>query len=255
MKRKHVKHLLIDALEGLLTEEQKAYFEKHIEDCASCSRDYHALKAVYKETQKTAHPHMPESHWHQYWLNLQDQLDQPSKRLVKPAWLSRFSLERALKVGLAAAAVMILAIGLYWGDLKLPDVTHQSAAHIADVQRTAQSYFERSKILLTSLSNIETEQSQHIQNFQQNRKLSRELINQSNQLKSELDPSEQQRMISLINDLEIVLLQIANMDSTHDLNTLEMIQVSVKQRSILFKLNLQDIEKLKTENRKNGKEI
>jgi hypothetical protein len=249
--KKHVHHLFIDALENQLADEQKLYFYDHLKNCPACAQEFDDLKTVFQQTANTSPP-QPEQHfWDQYWLNLQYKLDKPKKSSALFSWMNYFSIERYLKFGLATAAVLILSIGLYFGELRFRIVDEDAAQ---DIQQTAQSYFERSKILLTSFANLEPD-SRRIPNFELQKALSQKLINQSADLRNELDPSAEKRMLSLMDDLEVVLLQIANMDSTYDMNTLELIQYSVEQKSILFKLNLQDVSDIKKETNTKNKDI
>jgi len=243
--KNHVHHLFIDALEYQLDDEQKLHFYNHLKNCQACSKEFNDLKIVFEQTGNATPPQPDETFWDQYWLNLQYKLDNPKRFSNLLAWLHSFSIERFLKLGLAAAAVVIISIGFYYGELKF---------RIHDIHQTAQSYLERSKILLTGFSNIEPD-ARRIPNFEQQKALSQNLIDQSAELRNELDPSAEKRMFSLMDDLEVVLLQIANMDSIHNTNTLEMIQYSVEQKSILFKLNLQDVSNLKTEIPSKNKDI
>lgn len=256
MKNQHVEHLFIDALEALLTDEQKAHFDKHLKECPTCAREFNSMQAVYTQTREAAPPQQEESFWNKYWYNLQYKLDAPGRRFYFLSKLSRLTIDHYLRAGLAAAALIILSIGLYFGELSfhISDVTDTPMAHINTIQDKASTYLERSKILLTSISNIETKESPRIHNFERQKALSQTLVDQTAQLQQELDPVAQKRMLSLVNDLETVLLQIANLDSAYDTNTLEMIQYSVEQKSILFKLNLQDITNIKSENIK-GEDI
>jgi hypothetical protein len=248
MKKHHLEHLFIDALEDLLSDEQKALFNAHLVECSKCARTYANLKSTFAQTKNAIAPQPTEKFWDHYWHNLQYRLDEPKRSLNMWAVISRFKVEQYLKAGLAAAAAIILSIGLYFGELnfRVSDITQKPLVDISTIHTAASSYLERSKILLTSFSNIEPIKSARIHNFDQQKALSRKLVDQTTQLKEELDPQTQKRMLSLIDDLEVVLLQIANIDSSYNLNTIEMIQYSVEQKSILFKLNLQEISEMKT---------
>jgi len=255
MRKNHVQHLFIDALDNQLTDDQKLSFYDHLKKCQTCADEFNDLKAIVKHTHTVNPPEPADSFWSHYWMNLQSKLDQPKRLTQLSSRLASFSIERYLKIGLAAAAVVIISLGLYFGELNFRVFSVKPVAKIDDVQATAQSFLELSKIVLTSFSNVEPTETARIPNFQQQKALSRKLVNQSARLKEELDPSAQKRIINLIDDLEVVLMQIAAMDSTYDLNTLEMIQYSVEQKSILFKLNLQDVSTLKDNSIKKNEDI
>jgi len=50
----------------------------------------------------------------------------------------------------------------------------------------------------------------------------------------------------LVSDLEVILLQIANLESEHNLSTIEMVQSGVDRRGILLKINLEEMRQTET---------
>ena len=63
-------------------------------------------------------------------------------------------------------------------------------------------------------------------------------------LKNDLTDSQQHRLQKLVADIEMILLQIANLEETQDLPAVEMIRSSVDRKGIMLKINL---EKMKTQ--------
>ena len=61
-------------------------------------------------------------------------------------------------------------------------------------------------------------------------------------LKTELTSPDQQRLHNLIADLEVILLQIANLESQIDVDGIEMVKSGVDRRGILLKINLEEME-------------
>ena len=66
------------------------------------------------------------------------------------------------------------------------------------------------------------------------------MIKEAELLKTHLSP-QQLRLYSLINDLEIILLQIANLENEYDFETIEILQSSAKRKSILFKIRIDEL--------------
>ena len=61
-------------------------------------------------------------------------------------------------------------------------------------------------------------------------------------MKSELSSAEHLRLLDLISELEVTLLQIANLEADYDLQEVEIIQSGAERKALLFKINLNEIE-------------
>ena len=107
----------------------------------------------------------------------------------------------------------------------------------------AANYIERSKVLLLGLVNfdpatddLETISLPHIQ------KISRELLDQTPGLKAGLKDPSQQQLKQLVSDLELILLQIANLEAKNDVPGIELIKDGVNSKGIFLKINIQEIQ-------------
>jgi hypothetical protein len=81
----------------------------------------------------------------------------------------------------------------------------------------------------------------YVLNLPYQQRISRELLRQAGGLKSQLHDLDQGQLTDLISDLEIILIQVANLDSDSDLSAIELVKNGVKIRGILFKIQLTDI--------------
>lgn len=242
--RKHVQHLFIDALENSLSPEQQVYFSQHLKECPDCTREFASLQAVYQQTANPRRQEPDASFWNDYWLKLHRRLLETGQLKKQSRWELRLPVETWLKIGLAAAAVIVFIVGLYTGKLsfRLRDITPEPVNQLATIQQSAQSYLERSKLLVLGFANLVTDRDPYVPNFAQQKVMSRQLLAESAELRTELSPSEQKRLLNLIDDLEVVLLQIANLDSTYDTNMIEMIQQGLERKSLLLKLSVTRVE-------------
>jgi hypothetical protein len=76
------------------------------------------------------------------------------------------------------------------------------------------------------------------------------LVREANYLKNELAESDQERLESLIANLEIILLQIANLESENDLVGIELVKDGIDRQGILMEINLTDLRLSKQPSRK-----
>lgn len=115
------------------------------------------------------------------------------------------------------------------------------------LETRAERYLDRSKVLLLGLVNLEPEaQDPALFNLSRRQEVARELIDESDALKDELADGDQRLLRALIEDLEVILLQIANIEAGHDVPAIEMVKSGVDRRAILLKINLTEMRRTET---------
>jgi len=78
-------------------------------------------------------------------------------------------------------------------------------------------------------------------NLPYQKQISTELVQEASYLKGELGEYDQERLQSLVADLEMILLQIANLESEYDLRAIDLVKEGVERGGILLKINITDI--------------
>jgi hypothetical protein len=115
----------------------------------------------------------------------------------------------------------------------------------------AARYLDRSKVLLLGLVNMDTDVKDiEPSSFQQQKRISRELVTVAAELRKELSIPSQRRLKELVSDLEVILLQIANIESEYDLSWIDLVKSGVDKRGIFLKINIQ-----KMNNTSSGKDV
>ena len=99
---------------------------------------------------------------------------------------------------------------------------------------------EESQILLLGIVNIDipNENSQTI-DFSFQIKISNDLLLQTSDLKKQLSKIRNRRMVRLIDDLELILRQIANLDDDFNLPVIKMVRQGAENQSLLYKINME----------------
>lgn len=114
----------------------------------------------------------------------------------------------------------------------------------ASVETRTWQYLDRSKVLLLGIVNADSAQADPaLLNLPRKQALARDLVSEAAQLQTELNSPEQQRLQALVRDLEVILLQIANLEAHHDLPAIEMVRNGVERRGLLFKINLEAMQR------------
>jgi len=82
--------------------------------------------------------------------------------------------------------------------------------------------------------------------------ISKELIKQTAVLKEDLQEANQKLLLELVNELQTILLQIANLEKEYDYDAIELIQSSLDRKGILVKINLGQILSVSDNKNKNS---
>jgi hypothetical protein len=108
-----------------------------------------------------------------------------------------------------------------------------------NVSQRAFDYIQRSKLIVLAIANFDPDnQDPYALNLPYQQQVSKELVQEASWLKEELGDRRQRRLQELVSDLEVILLQIANLEEESDMSAIELVQDGVKSRGILFKIHL-----------------
>jgi hypothetical protein len=240
------KDRMIDALYGELGPTEKERFDEHLRSCPDCASAYSALEATLRVMDQRERPDPGPAFWDGYW-------DRLSRRRVweEAGEAPRTSLGTRLVRALsgiprwsyqAAGAVGLLLVGILIGSrLITPPAPVPTAAVSAPSGAVVQAanYIERSKVLLLGLVNYDAA-TEDAYAFDLGRKktMSRELAAEAPAIRGALNERGQKRLRDLVSDLEIIMMQIANLGSGQDVEGVELIKQGVDRRGIFLKIDL-----------------
>jgi hypothetical protein len=266
--RKAVKQLY-EFLRNELPEEDRKMMEVHLSGCTTCSGELDALRATTEllanGTQRPSE-HRSELYWQHFAEKVDQRIamegrDESAPSLIHQV-LDAFIVHRKpFGIGFASALTLVMiAFGVWSLWLKSPvsgltgheKSPEQSAvkevtpsALKASIDLKAQDYLEQSKILLIGLMNIDTKALGHGGGMlQREQEVSRRLVSESSVLTSQLTDPSQRRLKELVSDLQLILIQIANLGATHDTPGVEIIKGGIEHNDILFKINLEEIQRM-----------
>ena len=97
--------------------------------------------------------------------------------------------------------------------------------------------------MASSITTLESE-GLTIPNFDRKREAANTLVDDAAILKASLKRSEEAQLYMLIEELEKVLLQIANLEMQEDVPGIEMIQEGIEGRALLLKINLETMKRM-----------
>jgi len=252
MTHRECRDLFVVALYQEWEVPQRKAFEEHVSECSECRTVFRQLQAVASTMKQRVRPELTQVDWTIFWNELSSVLtsahEPPRGRWLPWRRLVEFFRFRPV-IAYGTAAISILTAGIFIGRLILvngADIDAQRLTErLSQAERTilnerAQNYLQRSKILLLGIVNGSSiTPSSHGLSKQQ--EVSRVLVKEAGTLRSELTAADQQQMRKLVGDLEVILLQIANLEASKDFPALEIVRDGVERNGLLLKINLEQM--------------
>ncbi len=112
---------------------------------------------------------------------------------------------------------------------------------LASSDRRALHYVEKSQMLLLALVNTRPDADGYSSGMSSSKERSLALINEAGEIKEELNGPRQRRLRELVVQLEMILREIANMESEEDVEAIEFIRGRVDKHDIMLKINLEQM--------------
>jgi hypothetical protein len=264
-----MKSLFLESLYGELNMDRKESLKRHLAGCRECSEEYGKMAETLRTMSKKAMPDPGQEFWDGYWDRLELRMKGEAilgtgEEEVQKRSRIRFGFFPRWAYG-AAGAVTILAAGILIGRLffSRPIIVGRQAPAGAPVVLPASSagdltlrtsrYFERSKVILLALVNFDPEkQDVYGLNLPKQKEVSNQLVKEASALKSDLKNAKERKLEKLVGDLEVILMQIANLKSENDLPTVEIIKAGVENKDVLFKISLNEMRRTEKKSRVQG---
>jgi hypothetical protein len=265
-KCKKYKDIFPEALFGELSTEDNQIFQTHLSECSECHEEFVKYQGTLKIMDEREQPELTPDYWERYWGKLETEIvvsESASPSFLK--WWSRkinsfrFEIKWAYQFAGAVALLMIgVFIGSYFTNNQENKMVNNmdifpSNVNVELTNRTS-DYLQKSKILLLGLVNFDPElDDPYAIDLPQHKQISRELITESNYLKDRMETSQQNQMFNLISDLEVILLQIANLETEHNLPAIEIVKSGVERKGILLQINIEEMRKYQSDEPDNSK--
>jgi hypothetical protein len=272
--------LFDDVFYGKISKEDNEFLEHHLENCSNCRLELKRNNSMLSGISIKSTSEVPTDFWDNYNFNLHQRLlseglleeNQPlNKHLNKQiqmknqrpqyfAWLSTLLAPRwALQI---VTAVILVIIGIFIGrflfnssPIRVEDFASTKSPNSFSQAISTQTmitlqqmdrFLDRSRVILMAIENFDPEtESTHAINLPYQKEISRQLVNQAVALKIDLSKTRQRRLKELLGELEVILMQIANIDSGSEMETLQLVKGGRYIRGILYKIRLIDLQRSK----------
>lgn len=240
--------------------------EMHLDGCEPCRNFLAEMTGVLDKLGAPQRPAMSEYFWESYWHRLTQRMEKteqaaPDNMFVRwREWLHENWVAQPLLAPLARVAGVLtllicgVVIGHYWWPQNSGGGTSASITAappvVTAIPVRAEQWLERSQILLIGVVNEElTVESKP--DFSHQRLVSRNLLAEAKTLNRELDPVAHRQFLQLMNQLELILLQIANLEAEQDLSAVELVREGIARDGLLMKINIAELSQQNVPPKKN----
>lgn len=245
MFREQISSALYRELNG----DELEQFEAHRQSCRGCASLFAGMAATVSLMNRLRREEPEDAYWAGYSARVMDKIEKLRAKenfnlLKLPARLPSWAY--------GIAALLLLIVGIYLGKSFFgPGTSPVSPAGDAYGPATAgmpdsitamvAAYLDRSRNVLLGVVNSDAATySPALLETQQ--RASRELLNRGVFLKAALNRPDQQQVRQLIQSLEVILLQLANIEVEPGVPMVELVRDGINKNSILLKINMEELK-------------
>jgi hypothetical protein len=217
----------------------------HLEACDGCQASLRDLRAMLGAVDTHPVPDRGPGYGAEVWARVQQRLDQPPRR----AWLSWFAPRRLV---LAGSVALLVAAAFVAGRLSQPPAAPQQAnadrranADLASAGPVRErillvavgDHLDRSQMVLVELMNSPVAGKMDISGSQA---WARDLVTSNRLFRQTAVETGEKGVADVLEDLERVLVEIANSPSLLSSAEFERIRTRIEEQGIVFKIRVLD---------------
>jgi anti-sigma factor RsiW len=211
----------------------EARIESHLASCADCRLANDQLRRVMTLVDTAAPVEAPLGFERTAWARLEPALDQPKRRRL--FWIPQF----ALAGGVAALVMVAFMAGRFTGGVEPAVVTTGSPVAAAAPERVLRAevgdHLDRTQMMLIELANASTDHAD-VLTGEQGRAV--DLVAANRLIRQSAEQSGDVVIADVLEDLERVLLEIANSPANASSNDLTDLQSRITDEDLLFRVRV-----------------
>jgi hypothetical protein len=211
-------------------------FKAHLKECAECRREMERIEAVFRALDAMPVPDPGEDYGRRVWQQIRPRL--PEKRAG--GWEVFFEPRQLAAIG-AMAALVLLAFFIGRISKKTPtssDVADRGKVRERVLVVAVGDHLGRSEMVLVELANTEPEKGQKLVNISAEQKRAEDLVEENRLYRQTALEEGDTAMASTLDELERVLLDIANSPDEVTPAQFEAIQKRIAAKGILLKVRV-----------------
>ena len=250
---KSINLLFSEAFYGELKDRQLQDFNKHLSGCNNCSVQYKEFTTTLNIMSKRKRPEMKDEFWDNYWDNLSEKafVDKPTFQEKARNSLSLLFVDHR-KFAFPTAALVLILFGLLMGKILFsPDKTHiiqqnkktfsnnlnRSGNKNSQYFMTVNNHMDNLKPIFTEYSNYQASNENDAEFLSIKKELLKKLLLQNYLLKRMADKKNDPQLKTLIEDLQLILMEIINSGGTGN-EKIDSVKHMLDSNDVIFKMNM-----------------
>lgn len=220
----------------------RAATASHLRECAECRAELQQIEAVYAALEAIPVPDPGDDFERRMWQQLSPRLPEKQPRW----WEGLFPFRRLAVVGAVAALILL---GFLAGRITKTNAPRNQMADSAKVRErvlvvAVGEHLGRSEMVLVELANTEPEKGQKLINISSEQKRAEDLVEANRLYRQTALRDGDTAMAGTLEELERVLLDIANSPDEVTPAQFESLQKRIESKGILFKVRVvnQDLQ-------------
>lgn len=253
-----MQHLMVELLWDGVEHDVPERLQTHIKGCDACRIAFQDMQHTVQLLPPSPDTELPEAYWEAFTQRVINEAAREKRspstvslmqQRLQTLWDRVGNRQFFPRLGFALALIFAgVFIGRMWDapiDPRImPDIEQASTEMIAPAQLTERTrrYLDRSSVLLLGLVNFDVgADDPAVIHMDRKRTMAAELVDEARVLRADLNAGREQQLAQLIEDLERILIQIANLEAREDVPSIELIQRGVDHGSLLLKINLEQM--------------
>jgi hypothetical protein len=240
--------LMTESLLGDLDEKSRTALENHISGCSDCQRAFQEMRDALDIMDQREMQNPDPEFMSGFWTRLSPRLQTSGRRSFWEISLKNLFSPR---FALPLTAILCLFVGMWIGQHRAVKDTGPITVGPQPAKKgkgipveTTSQVLERSQRVLLAFSNFNAETDDpEILNLPYQQSMARHLVQETGKLKAGLPDDADRKLAMLLQDLELILLQIANLEDSPDLDNIEIIREGLNKRGILFKIQINTLDR------------
>jgi len=242
--------LLVGKLFAELDSHAENQLDLHLDGCAHCRQLLVEFRELVQSAGKPVRPQLPDHFWEGYWDRLAARMEEETSLSVSVrSRLGHWLATVRVPIPKVAWGLVLLVIGFVVGHYVWQSEQSPPLADEPSIRRPISSqeiatrkaqFFERSKILLLGIVNEDFSEASPA-DFDRQRQAALELKSEAREIRAAMAASPDLRLLQLIDQLELIYLQIANLEIEHDLTGVELVREGIDREGLLLKINLEEM--------------
>ena len=208
----------------------------HLKECPECREELARIEAVFGALAAMPVPDPGEDYGERVWQRIAPRLDEKRARW----WESLFVPERLAALGGVAALVILAFVAGRWTNPRIPVAEQADAAKVRErvLVVAVGEHLGRTEMVLMELENAPAQKGQKPINISETQRRAGELVEENRLYRQTALKDGDQAMASTLDELERVLLDIANSPEELTPAAFETIRKRIEAQGLLFKVRV-----------------